>query len=167
MIGEALDVCAALLQVAVETRAGHGLIDGGMEHEMRFSYTCRQVNRLTLRPGSRSEASLDVYEVLGLRECREDEWMYQIATQDAGSRALTHWTQCWEFLPGGAEGAARTDPTAALRCLEHHMTAPNHDSVAEWLSEVLCMYQSGLSGRARRACVSGTLSFVMQFALPA
>jgi len=26
--------------------AGHGLIDGGMEHEMRFSYTCRQVNRL-------------------------------------------------------------------------------------------------------------------------
>lgn len=167
LFGDAVDICGALLRAAVETRVTRGLIDASLYDEVRYSYTCRAVNTLTLYPSSQRETSLDVFEVMEMKKSAEDEWMYQIEIQDDGANALVHWEKCWGALLGPAS------PSRRASCIPQHQEAHVHllahlalqpdDSQAQWLDQVLRRKKE--AGIPRLIEVSGTVPFVMNYRL--
>ena len=63
VIGQAVDVCDALLRVAAEARAAGSLIDASLHEELQYSFQCRMVNAVTVQPATPAARTYEVYEL--------------------------------------------------------------------------------------------------------
>jgi len=169
LLGDAVDVCRAMLCAAIESHASHGLVDASLQEEIHFSYSCRPLNVLTVHPNTYRETVLQVYEVLCMKQSTDDQWMYEIETRDKTSDALADWHHCWDALlstssPGAGPVSVGLEK-AAFEFLTLHLAAHPDDPQARWLEAVL---QARLAGRRAPSIVDtvGLVPFTLHYRVP-
>ena len=164
MLGEAPSLCTALLRVSREIDANIALIDGSLYDELQYSYQCRLVNHMTLRPGTPKMQVMSVYELQCAKDTEMDEWMYQIS-MDNKNDPLVQWKKVWQHL--GTEKAARSliegEYGAALTELGHFMDEHPLDPVAPWLEQAVTSRLNNGMCSTRHVMVAGELRFVLHY----
>eukprot|EP00667_Euglena_gracilis_P002413 EG_transcript_2413 len=131
LLSDSVDACFCSLRAATEAQVCRPVIDGALYQELMYSWTCRLVNVATLWHFKQPPATLEIYELVELKQLTaDDEWMYQIA--GAEEDVWAHWAACWEELR-----AATPNYPAALVLLRRHLMTHPEDPPALWLQDVL------------------------------
>ena len=138
LLGEAVDVCSAILTLGIEARVKHALIDNSLFDELQYSYQCRLVNVMTLHPDTPQARALNIHELQAAKQVDADEWMYQISVDDKADPLAT-WNAAWEILrdTATASGGAVSKYRSALEPLSGHLAQYPGDKTAEWLQEAV------------------------------
>eukprot|EP00667_Euglena_gracilis_P002589 EG_transcript_2590 len=170
IFGDAMDVCGAMLRVAIETKCGNGLIDASLNDELCYSYTCRTLNELILYPDSIRQTNLEVFELISMKQSAEDEWMYQISVQDDGAESISRWQKCWECLLGPKSPSGRFrhggNFDRAHEFVLAHLEVHPDDPQGLWLEKVLRQGKAAPGGASSVVEVSGLVPYVIQYRLP-
>jgi PAS domain S-box-containing protein len=168
VVGEALDVCSAMLRVAAESRVANGLIDAALHEELQYLYECRLVNFVTFHPRDKRLSVRPVYELHALKSMTSEEWMYQV-THEAEQPRLQRWIECWMQLVGNKNnlGYIQPSPTpnfaAAQESLDAHLADYPNDAAALWLQQVLRRKVSLPGGDSMVTEICGKLQFFMHY----
>ena len=164
LVGDAVDVCSAMLRAAAEAKVALGVIDPALHDELQYTYHCRTVNVLTLHPQTAHAAVLPVYELQAAKECATEEWMYQIGGAMQND-PLIPWQKVWDHLrhdPTPHSGAACQYP-AALDWLAQHLEAHPRDETGLWLQQVIRLLWQHGADVPRPVQVVGKLPFLLHF----
>eukprot|EP00668_Euglena_longa_P034321 GGOE01044109.1.p1 GENE.GGOE01044109.1~~GGOE01044109.1.p1 ORF type:complete len:879 (-),score=207.19 GGOE01044109.1:1331-3709(-) len=145
LLGELVDLCSCMLAVAAETYAKRGLIDSTLFEELQYAYDCRLINVVSVSSASGPTRQLPVYELYGVKEVDDNEWMYQIEAHQKKD-PLAAWRTCWGHLTDLGTSDSEPNYTAALSSLDQHIAeCPDgaaSDGPALWLRSVLRQRQS-------------------------
>eukprot|EP00668_Euglena_longa_P006524 GGOE01007767.1.p1 GENE.GGOE01007767.1~~GGOE01007767.1.p1 ORF type:complete len:840 (+),score=214.56 GGOE01007767.1:45-2522(+) len=168
IFGDSMDVCGAMLRVAIETKCSNGLIDSSLNDELCYSYTCRTLNELILYPDSIRQTNMEVFELISMKQSAEDEWMYQISVQDDGAEAISRWQKCWECLLGVKSPTGRCRQASnferAHDFILAHLELHADDPQGLWLEKVLLHCKGCVASNVVE--VSGLVPYVIQYRLP-
>eukprot|EP00668_Euglena_longa_P025641 GGOE01032043.1.p1 GENE.GGOE01032043.1~~GGOE01032043.1.p1 ORF type:complete len:869 (-),score=188.83 GGOE01032043.1:1500-3770(-) len=167
--GDTVDLANALLRLQETTNVCKPVIDGALHDELRYSYTCRLVNRLVVHPDGPQDRVVEAFELLSQKEAAQDEWMYQLSAEEKTANASwAHWHEVWAHLPAPPTTARRPSgvaaPSQALAALQAHLALSPQDGPGQVLLAALrCAVQSSADKGRVEYC--GALPFQLQFSI--
>eukprot|EP00667_Euglena_gracilis_P001425 EG_transcript_1425 len=145
--GDTFDLATALLRVQQDFQVKNPVIDSTLHEEVQFSYHCRLVNRLVVHPGSAQDRVVEVFELLSLKAVEEDEWMYQLRSEESKPSPWAHWQQAWAHLPAPLASSSPASlkgrlsqpcsPSNARTALREHLAQWPQDAVGQSLLAAL------------------------------
>jgi len=120
---------ASILAHLTHHQDGAVLVDGGMEERIRYSFTVRPSEVISLPVLGALQPSLArnvrVYLVEGPKTLEEDEWLYQVAQTPAAD----DWDTTIQRM------VSAEDREAAVVLLQQHLTAHPEDGIAQRLRD--------------------------------
>eukprot|EP00667_Euglena_gracilis_P002803 EG_transcript_2805 len=166
LVGPPPALCHGLLRAAQEAQGAPCVVDDPIYQEVNFTYICRQLNVLLLHPGTSDETRMSVWEVMGPKDCNDEEWMYQLLHTAQAESSLSHWRECWlvlRRLDGADPPAAAGALAEAEGHLRAHLEGHPTDQVAMWLREALRPHRAQPTEPAVEAI--GVLRFALRYAV--
>ena len=164
MLGDGLDVCGAMLRLAAERRTDFPLVETALYEQLQNTYSCRQVDTVTVHPDTPKTHTFGLYQVEGQKATEGPEWIWHLEKGDKKVPSA-QWNAVWqhlvvrteqEGLPSGAYGEA-------LQALEQYIEDHPDDPCGHMLRQAIQNKQSTEDADDDPVLFAGKVPFVAHY----